>query len=86
MNKYLKYGWLAIVVIVPVFLNFSKTEQDIFTVVSSSAKTVYVFDNVETDINKLKTNANTGLNLLLIIYPPFIKYILIKYAFNFNKR
>lgn len=36
MNKYLKYGWLAIIVIIPVFLNFSKTEQDIFTVMTSS--------------------------------------------------
>lgn len=47
MNKYLKYGWLAIVVIIPVFLNFSKTEQDIFTVVSSST-----LDGVKEEIEK----------------------------------
>lgn len=47
MNKYLKYGWLAMVVIIPVFLNFSKTEQDIFTVVSSSA-----LDGVKEEVEK----------------------------------
>lgn len=54
MNKYLKYGWLAIVVIVPVFLNFSKTEQDIFTVVSSSA-----LDGVKEEIEKSPKLLNT---------------------------
>lgn len=47
MNKYLKYGWLAIVVIIPVFLNFSKTEQDIFTVVASSS-----LEKVKEEVNK----------------------------------
>ena len=55
MNKYLKYGWLAIVVIIPVFLNFSKTEQDIFTVVSSSA-----LDGVKEEIEKSPKLINTA--------------------------
>ncbi len=55
MNKYLKYGWLAIVVVIPVFLNFSKTEQDIFTVVSSSA-----LDGVKEEIEKSPKLLNTA--------------------------
>lgn len=54
MNKYLKYGWLAVVVIIPVFLNFSKTEQDIFTVVSSSA-----LEGVKEEIEKSPKLLNT---------------------------
>lgn len=54
MNKYLKYGWLAIVVIIPVFLNFSKTEQDIFTVVSSAP-----LDGVKEGIEKSPKSLST---------------------------
>ncbi len=54
MNKYLKYGWLAIVVIIPVFLNFSKTEQDIFTVMTSSS-----LEGVQAEIDKKPTLLNT---------------------------
>ncbi|GAA5099723.1 peptidoglycan-binding protein [Wohlfahrtiimonas larvae] len=54
MNKYLKYGWLAIVIIIPAFLNFSKTEQDIFTVVSSSG-----LDGVKTEVQRSPKLLNT---------------------------
>lgn len=62
MNKYFKYVWLMFLVIVPVFLNISKTEQDIFTIVGSSQ-----LDGVREEIIKkpalLKSTDKFGFTL-----------------------
>ncbi|MBS7833366.1 peptidoglycan-binding protein [Wohlfahrtiimonas chitiniclastica] len=62
MNKYLKYGWVAVLLVIPVFLNFSKTERDVFTTVSSSSLNG-VKSEMKQDPELLKTMDNNGFTL-----------------------